>query len=86
MSVPFSRGSHYNRRLVGVELKEFDRAFRLTKHTRECNTRQVDRVLAEGASIDGSHLIEERPLMIASGTTKSIVSMSPTAVSRGSNP
>ena len=85
--MPFSRGSHYNRRLVGVELQEFDRAFRLTKHTRECNTRQVGRVLAEGASIGGSHLIEERPLMmIASGTTKSIVWISPTAVSRGSNP
>lgn len=64
------RSSHHNRRLVGDELKEFDLAYRLTKHTREGNTRLVDRVLAEGASIDGSWFMEERPLMIASGATQ----------------
>lgn len=66
--MPFpGKGSHHNRTLVGDELEEFKLAYRLAKHAREGNTRQVDRVLAEGASIDGSYLMEERPLMIASG-------------------
>lgn len=69
---PFNGGSHHNRRLVGDELKEFELAFRLAKHVKEGNTRLVDRMLADGASIEGSRLMEERPLMVAAGTAGSI--------------
>lgn len=69
MSFPFSRTSDHNRRLVGDELREFDLAYRLTKHVRGGNTRQVDRMLADGASIDGSRFMEYRPLMLAAGKT-----------------
>jgi len=63
-----SRASHYNRRLVGDEIKEFDLSYRLSRHLREGNARQVDKMLADGASIEGSTLVEYRPLMEAAGT------------------
>lgn len=64
-----TRASHHNRELVGDELREFDLAYRLDKHVREGNTRLVDKMLAAGASIEGSPLMEGRPLMTAAGTT-----------------
>lgn len=67
-----SRASHYNGRLVGDEVNDFDDfdlAFRLNKHVREGNARQVDKMLAAGASIEGSPLVDHRPLMTVAGIT-----------------
>lgn len=70
MSLRFSNASHLGRRPVGDELKEYELAYRLIKYVRAGNIRMVDRVLAEGADIDGSRFMEYRPLMIAAGTTR----------------
>ena len=63
----FNRSSHHNRELVGDELMEFDLAFRIDKHVRDGDTRLVGKMLAAGASIEGSPLMEGRPLMTAAG-------------------
>lgn len=46
---------------------EFDLAFRIDKHVRDGDTRLVGKMLAAGASIEGSPLMEGRPLMTAAG-------------------